>query len=317
MTSLDRYQTVNWQPMRDGRGFGLLVRGRVKPYAPPFMMLGVNLENTTSSDFRITATARYLAFDVIGSGSELRLDGTVGSDPSLAAELYRPIRATPLFLAPYAGVGKLTFNLIEDDSIVARYSQTVSRIGLNAGVNLTAWSDVRIGAYVGRTTASIEVGDPGFPELRGDETGAELVWRLDTQDRPVVPSGGVLSQVRLSRVFSGPDIVVGEESVEIDYRITQLSGVANSFWSIGPRSRTFLYGGVGTSFDSDPLPTDQFSLGTPFRLGAYSAGELRGPHYYVVTGGYLRQVGRFTVLRDDTLFALCFTRIPRHFRRQT
>ena len=69
------------------------------------MMLGVNLENTTSSDFRVTLTARYLAFDVVGSGSELRIDGTLGSDPSVAAELYRPIGATPLFVAPYAGVG--------------------------------------------------------------------------------------------------------------------------------------------------------------------------------------------------------------------
>ncbi|HZB25078.1 MAG TPA: hypothetical protein VE379_03020, partial [Vicinamibacterales bacterium] len=45
------------------RATGLLVQGRIKPHAPPFMMLGINLENTTSSDFRITATARYLAFD--------------------------------------------------------------------------------------------------------------------------------------------------------------------------------------------------------------------------------------------------------------
>ena len=77
----------------------------MKPYAPPFMMLGFNLENTTSSDFRITATARYLAFDVVGSGSELRIDGTIGSDPRVATELYRPIGPTPLFVAPYAGVG--------------------------------------------------------------------------------------------------------------------------------------------------------------------------------------------------------------------
>ena len=80
--------------------------GRLKPYAPPFVMLGVNLENTTSSDFRITATARYLAYDVVGSGSELRIDGTIGSDPASAIELYRPIGSTPLFVAPYAGVGK-------------------------------------------------------------------------------------------------------------------------------------------------------------------------------------------------------------------
>ena len=40
---------------------GLLVEARPKPYGPPFLMLGLNLENTTSEDFRITLTGRYLA----------------------------------------------------------------------------------------------------------------------------------------------------------------------------------------------------------------------------------------------------------------
>ena len=87
VAGLDRYETVTWRMIRDAaRGHGLRVHGRAKTYAPPFLMLGVNLENTTSSDFRITATARYLAFDVGGSGSELRFDGTIGSDPTVATE---------------------------------------------------------------------------------------------------------------------------------------------------------------------------------------------------------------------------------------
>src|SRR5690606_7954840 len=126
------------------RRVGLQVRGRIKPYAPPFLMLGVNLENTTSSDFRITTTARYLAFDIVGSGSELRLDGTVGSNPSLALELYRPIASTPLFIAPYAGVRTTTFNLIDDDAVIARYGQTFARVGFTAGINLGARSDLRV-----------------------------------------------------------------------------------------------------------------------------------------------------------------------------
>ena len=267
------------------------------------MMLGVNLENTTSSDFRITATARYLAFDTVGSGSELRVDGTVGSDPSLAIELYRPIGRTPLFVAPYAGAGAQTFNLIDNDAVIARYRQTAARIGLNAGVNLGARSDVRIGAYCGRTTASITVGDPGFPELRGKDTGAELTWRLDTQDSPVIPSGGWLSQARLSRVFNGPDIAIGEETFDIDSSLTQLSAITNRFWSVGPSNRVFVYGGVGTSFDDAPLPTDQFTLGTPFRLGAYGAGQLRGPHYYIATAGYFRRVGRLPDFMGGPVFA--------------
>jgi NTE family protein len=266
-------------------------------------MLGLNLENTTSSDFRITATARYLAFDTAGSGSELRLDGTIGSDPGVAIELYRPIGPTPFFVAPYSGVGTVTFNLINNDAVIARYKQTIARVGLNAGVNLGGRSDVRMGVYVGRSSASIEVGDPGFPELRGKETGAELVWRLDTQDSSVVPTAGVLSQVRLSRIFSGPDVQVRGETLNFDSRVTQLSGAASQFWSVGPRDRVFVSGGVGTSFHDSPLPTNQFALGTPFRLGAYDPGELRGSHYYVATGGYLRRVGRLPDFMGGPVFA--------------
>ncbi|HEY0875644.1 MAG TPA: patatin-like phospholipase family protein [Vicinamibacterales bacterium] len=304
VAGLDRYQTVTWALMNDPtRGIGLRVRGRVKSFAPPFMMLGVNLENTTSSDFRITATARYLTFDTVGSGSELRVDGTIGSDPGLGAELYRPIGPTPLFIAPYAAVAKVTFNLIEDDAVIARYDQTVTRAGLNIGVNIGARSDIRAGAYVGRSSASIEVGDPGFPELRGKETGAELAWRLDTQDRPVVPSTGLLAQVRLSHILDSPDIAVGDQRFPYDADVTQLAATASQFWSAGPAARVFVSAGIGTSFDSRPLPTNQFSLGAPLRLGAYDAGELRGPHYYVLTGGYLRRVGRLPDFMGGPVFA--------------
>jgi NTE family protein len=304
VAGLDRYETVTWRMVRDrARGYGLRVSGRAKAYAPPFMMLGMNLENTTSSDFRITATARHLAFDTVGSGSEWRIDGTVGSDPTLATELYRPIGPTPLFVAPYAGVGRRTFNVINNDAVIARYRQTVSRLGLNVGVNLGSQSDVRVGAYVGRTTATIKVGNPGFPELRGKETGAEMAWRLDTQDSPVVPSRGVLSNVRLTRIFNGPDVAVNGETFEFASSLTQLSGVANRFWSVGPRNRVFLYGGVGTSFGDVPLPTDQFALGMPFRLSAYDAGEIIGSNYYIATGGYLRQVGRLPDFMGGPIFA--------------
>jgi NTE family protein len=304
VAGLDRYETVTWRITHDpARGYGLHVQGRLKAYAPPFLMLGMNLENTTSRDFRITATARYLGYDVVGSGSELRVDGTLGSDPAIAAELYRPLGSSPVFVAPYGGVGAMTFNLIADEAVIARYGQTVSRLGVNVGVNLGAQSDLRAGAYVGRTNASIEIGDPGFPELSGSETGAEIVWRLDTQDSPVVPAGGMLSQVRLSRVFDGPNIEVNDQTLDFSWRLTQLSAVANRFWSVGPKNRLFAYGGIGTSFDETPLPNSQFALGTPFRLGAYGTGELRGAHYYIATGGYLRQVGRLPDFMGGPVFA--------------
>jgi NTE family protein len=302
VSGLDRYETITWRMIHDAtRGFGLRVLGRPKAYAPPFLMLGVNLENTTSSDFNIAATARYLGFDLGGSGAELRVDGTIGSNPSAGIEWYRPIGSTPFFIAPYATVGRVTFNFIDNDAVVARYDQTKSRIGLNGGVNFGAKSDLRVGVYLGRSSASIEVGNPGLPEVSGKETGFETLWRVDTQDSAVVPSIGLLSQVKLSHVFDSPDLTFQEMTINAP-TLTQLSGTANRFWSLGARNRVFAAGGLGTSFDSRPLPTSQFALGGPFKLGAYSPGELRGDHFYVATGGLLRQVGRLPDFMGGPIF---------------
>ena len=93
------------------------MRAREKPYAPPFMMLGVNLENTTSNDFRVQLAGRYLSFDAVGSGSELRIDGAIGSDPSAGVSLHSPLFGSRLFARPYAAAALRTIDLIQDDVV--------------------------------------------------------------------------------------------------------------------------------------------------------------------------------------------------------
>jgi NTE family protein len=256
------------------------------------MMLGLNLENTTTDDFRIALTGRYLAFDVFGSGSEVRIDGTLGSDPSLATELYRPIRASAFFVAPYAGIFKRNFNVIAEDSVVARYGQTVTRLGVNFGVNLGRLSDFRVGVYLGRLDADVAVGNPGLPALKGKELVTTAMWRYDRTDSPVVPSTGTATHVTMQYIVDGPDITPPLPTARSSVRLTQLSGEAVTFKTLRERNRLFVLTGMGTSFRDSPLPIDQFSLGSPFHLGAYNVGELLGDHYYIATGGYLRQIAR-------------------------
>jgi NTE family protein len=303
LSGLDRYETITWWPATNEAGeTGLVVTGRAKSYAPPFMMLGLNLENTTSANFRISATARYLAFGVLTSGSELRIDGTLGSDPAIWSEFYQPIGSTALFVAPYAGAFTSTFNVVDDDNLVAQYDQVFSRVGANLGVNFGARSDLRVGAFIGRLNADVAIGDPGFPSVSGAEKAAEAVWRYDGQDSPIVPSGGSLATVRLSYVFDAPDVTV-EDQRYVTSSLTQLSGTVNRFWSAGERYRVFAYGGLGTSFDDQPLPPTQFALGSFARLGAYRQGELLGSHYYVASGGVLRQLGRLPDFVGGPVFA--------------
>ena len=304
MSGLDRYESITWHFVTNDTGSsGLAIRGRPKPYAPPFMMLGINLGNTTSSDFHITATARYLAYGGPTSASELRVDGTIGSDPAIGAELYMPTGSSPLFVAPHASIATATFNVIEDDAVFARYARTSMRVGAAAGINLGVTSDLRFNAFIGHQAAEVEVGNPIFPRVSGKEIGADFTWRHDGQDSPVVPASGSLATARASYVFANPDVIVNDQPMKFGDPTTQLSFSGNRFWSLGTPNRLFVAGGIGSTLGGAPLPYNQFGLGAPFRLGAYQAGELYGENYYLATAGYLRQIARLPDFFGGPVFA--------------
>ena len=299
---LDRYETVGWQIEEvDGR-VGLRVEARSKSYAPPFLMLGVSLENTTTDDFAFQLAARYLTFDVVGSGSELRIDGSVGAQPAIGAELYRPIARTPLFVRAAAGLRRRTINFVSDDIIVARYGERRALAALDVGVNVSRDSDVRVGMSAVQLDANVEAGDPGLPELHGLETRAQIQFRHDGQDSPVVPSNGVRATGRLDHILRSPEAPDTFPTERSNNGITQAEIRGSMFRSLRRRDRLFLVGGAGTTW-GHPLPTEQFQLGSPLRLGAYDSGEVRGDHYGVLTAGYLNGIGRLPDFLGGSIFA--------------
>jgi NTE family protein len=291
---LDRYQSLIWTPIRRDGADGLRLDAQPKTYGPPFVYLGVSLENTTGNDFRFGLSGRYLAFDVAGSGSELRLDAALGSDPSVGLAFYRPLWGTSVFVEPVAGVRSTSLSAIRDDEIVAAYKQTRSVIGGNIGVNLGRLDEVRVGALWGRLDASVEVGDPGLPELSGQETRLHARWTHDGQDSPIVPSRGTRVQVLLEHYLDAPQLPAEFETTRATQDVTQAEMWGSWFHSLAAndRHRLFVSGGGGTSFDGSPLRSEQFALGGPMRLGAFGVGEQRGDHFLQLTGGYLRRFGR-------------------------
>ena len=291
---LDRYEAFTWQLAGIDGADGVVVTARPKPYGPPFLFLAMSLENTTSNDFRFGLGGRYLAYDKFGSGSELRIDAAVGSDPSAAIALYRPAWGSPLFVEPYAGVKTTALNVVQDEHVIATYRQTRAGFGGDVGVNLGPVDDVRLGARLSHLTASSRVGDPGLPELSGKETDLVLRWTHDGQDSAILPTRGVHSESTINHIFDAPEPPPGSgitrSSTGVTRAETALSWVRS--FGTGQRRRLFTSGGIGTTFDGRPLPTEQFVLGGPLRLGAYDVGERRGDRYLLANGGYLHQIAR-------------------------
>ena len=302
LSGLDRYQSVTWQIVDEAGRLGLLVRAREKTYAPPYLMLGLNIENTTSEDFRVRLAARYLAFDTLGSGSELRVDGAVGADPSIGAALYRPIGGSPLFVRPIVGARVHTFDVVQDEAVIAEYRERRFSAEGALGVNLSKDSEVSGGLRVTHLDDEVKTGDPGLPELSGTEVVARLHWMIDQQDSPVIPSRGTRAIATLSQTLKAPE-VPGFTRTNED--LTQMALGVSSFFSpfASARHRLFFMMSGGTSFDDRPLPTEQFTLGFPFVLDAFSVGERRGDHYGVLTLGTASQVARLPDFLGGPVFA--------------
>ena len=293
MGGLDRYETLSWELVPRGPEYGLRLTTRPKTYGPPFVYLGLTLDNTVANEFRFGLGGRYLAFDVLGSGTELRVDATIGSDPALVAAWYRPVWSRSLFIEPLLGVDTQSFWVIDEGHTAATYRRTRLGSGVDGGVNLGSRDEVRGGIRYGWTASSVRVGAPGLPEVEGADASVHLMWTHDGQDSPVVPSRGLRVHSTLRHIVTAP-LVSAAGATRTSDGATQFEAVGSWVKSLNAttRRRFFISGGGGTSFNTDPLPTEQYALGGPLRLSAFDSGEARGDHFGLITAGYLHQVLR-------------------------
>ena len=261
-------------------------------------MLGLNLENTTSSGFRVGLAARYLAFDVLGPRSELRIDGTIGSDPHAAFSLHRPLFGTRLFIRPVAGVMRWTTEIIQDDRVIAEYREDRMSGGADLGIDLSSEDEISGGMRYGRVDAHVRTGDPELPEVAGAETplGNSVPARWAGQ-----PGRAVTRHARVDRADPLSAVPHRRQFERTNDDVTQLEGSVSRFWSPKRDNRLFLVASGGTSFGGHPI--SQFQVGYPFRLDAFRVGERRGDHYAVVTVGAAHAIGRLPDFMGGKVFA--------------
>ena len=163
---------MTWALADEGGEHGLVFRALPKSNGPPFMFLGVTLENTTSNEFRFGVGARLLAFDVLGSGTELRVDGALGSEPASACRGTGPSAARRFSSSRSPACVTKRLSIIEDSTIIADYGRRRAVAGLDLGFNPGRVSEVRIGGRIGRSDARVRLGDPSLPEIAGPEVVA-------------------------------------------------------------------------------------------------------------------------------------------------
>jgi NTE family protein len=71
---------------------------------------------------------------------------------------------------------------------------------------------------------------------------------------------------------------------------------------LNDKASVFTYGHAGTTFSKVAAPLEQFTLGGPFRLGAFGPQEFRGDHYFLASAGYLQRIAYLPPLLGHKLY---------------
>jgi NTE family protein len=77
---------------------------------------------------------------------------------------------------------------------------------------------------------------------------------------------------------------------------------SSQFFPVGPVTSLFVLASGGTSFGGSAGPFQVFTLGGPFRLGAYLPQEFLGNHYAYASLGFRRELYRLPQLVGGRIY---------------
>jgi NTE family protein len=259
----------------------LHITAHEKTYGPPFVALAINVDGSGVGSFDFAAGARITFMDVEHHGGEWRNDLLLGSSNLAASEFYQPIENSHFFFAPYAFASKLPRNAFTEETRTAVFGDERAGGGFDLGYNSGRRSEVRFGYEIFDGKLAPLIGSAGLPTLTGStgEFRARYVW--DGQDSPSVPCIGSRVVASLSRVLQSPGL---------EHPIDQLDVQTSSFIPTGTKTSLFFGADGGTTFHGNAGEFQIFSLGGPFRLGAYLPNEFLGNHYGYASFGFRRDL---------------------------
>jgi NTE family protein len=297
LTGQGFFNSLNYGLTDKGGQTGLAIRGQAKPYGPPFMLLNINLDGSEPGDVRFGMGARFNFLNIGGNRSEWRTDLFFGSDYGIRTEYFRPFRSGgKFFAAGRAYAETVQFNIYEDNTQISQYNQRRDGFGFDLGYILNARSEIRLG----EDTAWYGVSHVSGTVLGQDSTTflgiSSLRYNYYGQDTTVLPRSGLTSSSKLQWYSARPN---GGAYWSADSRSTY-------FHRTSLKTSAFVGADGGTAFGAKNLQLQDFTLGGPFRLGAYGKNELLGNQYFLFRAGGTYELFKLNPLIGTNVSAMVF-----------
>lgn len=295
---LGRYASATYGRKAQGDSEGIAIEVREKPYGPPFVRFALDVDND-EKDVNLNVGSRVTLMDMTGLGSEWRFDVSGGSILSVGTELYqplggeRPVRGGA-FVSPRLGYTRVSENLYDGEDLVAIYGRQRTGAGLDLGWNSGGATRLRAGyeeAYIRNAT---RVGDSSRQPGSGAERSVRARFDYDGRDAAYLSDHGVRVTSSVQWFLKAPEARDAFGSFEGTLRAATPAG------GLGVLAAS-LEGGA--QFGARAPSQYAFSLGGPFRLGAFPRNAFRGPKYVLATVGLRHAIGRLPKLLGRRIYA--------------
>jgi NTE family protein len=289
---LGDYERVGFRLRPDEHGSTVVIEARDKPWGPNYLRFGLNL----SSDFEGEGTFNVGAVLTLTGLNRLRGEGKValqlGEDPAVFAELYQPLsRSAVPFIAPWLESTLDTKEAVFPDGRIGTYRYRVARGGVDLGLALGRFGELRAGVLWGTGNGDRHRGPGELPaELEFTWGGYRLLLQIDQLDDPNFPQEGYWGNARMYLSRSGLGADDAYDRLELD-----VGGAI----SAGP-STGVLWASGGTALGTRLPVYDQLELGGLFNLSGTAEHSVRGQYGGMVGVAWFRRV----LAEDDGLVDL-------------
>ena len=261
------FESIDYRIVQEPGKRVMLIQPKEKSWGPDYFRIGLGLATDFSADSQFNLLMSYRKTWLNRLGGEWLSEVQVGKDNRLFTEFYQPLdERGRWFVAPSASLGQSTRGVYLNGDRVAEYQINRNRLGIDAGMVLGTWGELRVGPTWQYIKASVNTGSPLLPSVA--ETSAGMSMRLvgDHMDHAWFPREGhraILTGYWADRSFGSAN----------DYK--RFEGRVTYATSWGPHTFN-VEGRGGTDFNSGMPAYDTFTLGGPLSLSGYRIGEFSG-----------------------------------------
>ena len=261
------FERINYRLFNDNNRYVLDLQATEKSWGPNYLRFGLGL----STDFQGEA-----AFNLVASlnqtwlnrlGGEWKNEVQIGQTRRYLSEFYQPLDTDGhFFISPRINGERRLFDLFNGDQREAQYTVATDGVGLDGGVQLGKWGEMRLGLMRGKLNARTRIGSPLLPDFDVNQGAITGRFVFDQQDNAYFPRHGSAGGLNLFAARHA--LHSDDEYTKADLSWASALSLNDHTLVATVRSGRSVYG---------TLPSyDLFNLGGFLNLSGYKTGQLLG-----------------------------------------